>query len=147
MFAERVTCCRPTRAGCVAQLEIPLMPQITEAFLDAFADSWNRHDIDAIMAAMTDDCVFQPAVGAEVHGARFVGQEDVRRGIERFFDAYPDSRWKNPTHFIVGDRGVTEWIFSATGPSGMIETNGCDVFTFRDGKIAVKDSYRKQRAG
>jgi hypothetical protein len=23
--------------------------------------------------------------------------------------------------------------------------NGCDLFTFRDGKIAVKDSYRKNR--
>jgi hypothetical protein len=26
-----------------------------------------------------------------------------------------------------------------------VEVTGCDIFTFRDGKIAVKNSYRKQR--
>jgi hypothetical protein len=26
-----------------------------------------------------------------------------------------------------------------------VEVDGCDVFTFRDGKIAVKSSYFKQR--
>jgi ketosteroid isomerase-like protein len=138
---------RPAPCGRLRWMGDLRMPSMTEAFLDAFADAWNRHDIEAILAAMTEDCVFQPAIGPEVHGARFVGREEVRRGIAKFFAAYPDSRWKNPAHFIAGDRGVTEWIFSATGPSGPIETNGCDVFTFRDGKIAVKDSYRKQRVG
>ena len=28
-----------------------------------------------------------------------------------------------------------------------VEVQGCDVFTFRNGKIAVKNSYRKQRTG
>ena len=27
-------------------------------FLEAFAQAWNRHDIDALMRCMTDDCVF-----------------------------------------------------------------------------------------
>ena len=27
--------------------------------LDRFADAWNRHDLDALMAMMTDDCVFE----------------------------------------------------------------------------------------
>jgi hypothetical protein len=26
-----------------------------------------------------------------------------------------------------------------------VEVHGCDLFTFRDGKIALKDSYRKNR--
>jgi hypothetical protein len=26
-----------------------------------------------------------------------------------------------------------------------VEVNGCDLFTFRDGRIAVKNSYRKNR--
>src|SRR5215204_2616684 len=37
--------------------------EITPAFLDAFADAWNRHDVDAIMSAMTDDCVFEASSG------------------------------------------------------------------------------------
>ena len=34
----------------------------------------------------------------------------------------------------------------ATGKDGKaIEVRGCDIFTFRDGKIAVKNSFRKTR--
>ena len=37
--------------------------EITLAFLDAFADAWNRHDVDAIMSAITEDCVFEASAG------------------------------------------------------------------------------------
>src|SRR5829696_2383249 len=43
---------------------------------------------------------------------------------------------------------VTEWVFAGTRDDGVrVEVQGCDVFTFRDGKIAVKNSCRKQRSG
>ena len=39
---------------------------------------------------------------------------------------------------------MSEWIFTGTRADGIrLEVNGCDVFTFRDGRIAVKNSYRK----
>ena len=31
---------------------------LTASDLEAYGDAWNRHDIDAIMRYMTDDCVF-----------------------------------------------------------------------------------------
>jgi ketosteroid isomerase-like protein len=41
---------------------------------------------------------------------------------------------------------VSEWTFTGTRADGSrVEVNGCDVFTFREGKIAVKNSYRKNR--
>ena len=60
---------------------------------------------------------------------------------------FPDAQWGNPRHFIEGDRGVSEWTFTGTrvADGARVEVNGCDVFTFRDGKIAVKNSYRKNR--
>lgn len=120
--------------------------EVTFEFLDAFADAWNRHDADAILGAMTPDCVFETSLGPEVHGMRYVGQEKVRAGLEAVFQQFPDARWNGPKHFIAGDRGVTEWVFTGTrSDSSRIEAQGCDVFTFRDGKIAVKNSYRKQR--
>ncbi len=43
---------------------------------------------------------------------------------------------------------VSGWVFTATSPDGSrVEVQGCDVFTFKGGKIAVKNSYRKQRTG
>jgi steroid delta-isomerase-like uncharacterized protein len=121
-------------------------PKATFAFLDAFANSWNRHDTAAILAAMTDDCVFETSFGPTVAGTRYVGQAETRRGIEDVFKQFPDALWNGPRHFIAGDRGVTEWVFTGTRSDGTrVEVQGCDVFTFRDGKIAVKNSYRKQR--
>jgi steroid delta-isomerase-like uncharacterized protein len=120
---------------------------VTTEFLDAFAEAWNRHDVDAILSMMTPDCIFETSVGSDVHGRRYVGQEEVRRGVQEVFTNFPDARWNGPKHFIAGDRGVTEWVFTGTGPNGRVEAQGCDVFTFQDGLIAVKNSYRKQRTG
>ena len=33
--------------------------EVTTELLQAFADAWNRHDADALMSLMTDDCVFE----------------------------------------------------------------------------------------
>jgi ketosteroid isomerase-like protein len=44
------------------------MAQITPAFLDAFGDAWNRHDTDAILADMTEDCVFHNSGGRGPRG-------------------------------------------------------------------------------
>ena len=35
------------------------MAQMTPAMLDAFGEAFNRHDVDAILKFMTDDCVFE----------------------------------------------------------------------------------------
>jgi hypothetical protein len=43
-------------------------------------------------------------------------------------------------------RALSEWTFGGTRARGtQVEVTGCDVFAFRGGKIAVKDSYRKKR--
>jgi ketosteroid isomerase-like protein len=47
---------------------------------------------------------------------------------------------------VQGDRGFSEWTFTGTARDGTrVEVHGCDLFMFRDGRIAVKDSYRKNR--
>ena len=62
------------------------------------------------------------------------------------FDTFRDAHWANPRHFFAGNRGVSEWTFTGTHTDGtLVEVNGCDLLTFRDGKIAIKNSYRKNR--
>ena len=120
---------------------------VTVAMLDAFADAWNRHDIDALMSFMADDCTFESSAGPDVCGRRFSGREAVRNGFLDVWAVFPDAHWGNARHFVHGDRGVSEWTFTGTKVDGTrVEVNGCDLFTFRDGRIALKNSYRKQRA-
>ena len=115
--------------------------------LDRFADAWNRHDLDALMSMMADDCVFDASAGSEVNGQRNEGPVSVRAAYAAVFDMFPDAHWGNARHFVVGDRGVSEWTFTGTRKDGTrVEVTGCDLFTFRDGKIGIKNSYRKNRS-
>ncbi len=111
-----------------------------------FNDGWNRHDVDALMTFMAEDCVFESTAGPEVCGTRHAGRERVREAFARVFATFPDARFGASRHFVAGDRGVSEWVFSGTAADGReVEVNGCDVFTFREGKIAVKNSFFKTR--
>jgi ketosteroid isomerase-like protein len=44
-----------------------------EQLLEAFADAWNRHDVEALLSMMTEDGVFEPSAGTAVNGERHAG--------------------------------------------------------------------------
>ena len=123
-----------------------VIPEITTDALQQFADAWNRHDIDALMSFMTEDCVFEASAGPDVCGARYVGRDAVRSAFAEVWATFTDAHWANARHIVIGNRGVSEWTFTGTRVDGTrVEVDGCDLFTFREGRIAVKDSYRKNR--
>jgi steroid delta-isomerase-like uncharacterized protein len=120
--------------------------EVTTEALAAFADAWNRHDVDALMSFMTSDCVFESSAGPEACGTRYRGEDAVRAAYAQVWATFPDAHWANARHHVFGNRGVSEWTFTGTRDDGArVEVHGCDLFTFRDGKIARKDSYRKNR--
>jgi ketosteroid isomerase-like protein len=120
----------------------------TRQLLDDFADAFNRHDLDAVMSMMTDDCVFLSSAGDEVDGKRIEGQADVRKAFEAVIEKMPDAQWGDAEHIIEGDRALTRWVFSWTDTSGKTASIvGCDIFHLRDGKIWIKDTLRKQIVG
>jgi ketosteroid isomerase-like protein len=119
---------------------------VTIKDLEAFADGWNRHDVDFLMTFMAEECVFETSAGPGAAGKRYVGREQVREGFAHVFRRFPDVHFSNARHFVSGDRGLSEWLFTATTTDGKkIEVTGCDVFTFKGGKIAVKNSYLTSR--
>ena len=116
-------------------------PNPTAETLQAFAAAWNRHDIDALMSFMHEACVFHAVAGPELFG-----REAVREGFQLAWQAFPDAAWLDGEHFVCGERGVSESTFKGTKADGTrIEARMVDVFTFRDGKIAVKNAFRKDR--
>lgn len=116
------------------------------ADLRSLFDAFNRHDADAAVAFMTDDIVFETVAGSEVYGTRIKGRDAVRAAFADVWKAFADARWETTRHTVDGDFAVSEWVFSGTGSDGSkIEAEGCDLFTFRDGKIALKRAFRKQR--
>ena len=120
---------------------------MTHEDLDTFFTAgWNGHDIDLLMTFMADDCVFESASGTEACGTRHVGRERVRDAFGRVLATFPDAHFAQARHVVAGDRGLSEWLFTGTTADGrQVEVNGCDVFTFRHDKIAVKSSFFKNR--
>lgn len=116
------------------------------ALLERFADAWNAHDADALMACMAEDCAFHASGGRDACGRRYAGRDEVRAGYAAIFEAFPDARWNEPRHMVAGDRGLSEWRFTGTDKNGnSVEVDGCDLFVFNGGLISLKDSYRKSR--
>lgn len=122
------------------------MSQPDVELLKAFSEALNRHDIDTVMAMMTEDCVFHAVAGPDLQGKSFVGQAEVRQGLENAWKTAPDACWVDGEHFVVGDRGFSETTYKGTTPDGVrSEARMIDAFIFRDGKIAVKNAFRKNR--
>lgn len=86
------------------------LKQVLEAF--------NRHDLDAIMSHFADDCVFESPRGSDPWGRRFVGKDEVRRGLMARFEGIPDVHYGDDDHFACGNRGVSEWTISGTTVDG-----------------------------
>jgi len=118
---------------------IDVVRRVTEAF--------NRHDLDAIMADFSDECVFESPRGSDPWGTRFVGQKDVREGFAARFAGIPDVHYSDDEHFACGNRGVSEWTLTGTTTDDeRIEVRGCDLWTFdAENKVVRKDSFWKIR--
>jgi cation diffusion facilitator family transporter len=114
----------------------------TAAAVDRFNDAFNRHDVDAVMAAMTDDCVFENT--SPPNGQRYEGQAQVRAAWEEFFDASPDAHFDGEDVIVAGDRCVVQWVYTWTDDDGTKRAlRGVDVIRVRDGKVAEKFAYVK----
>jgi ketosteroid isomerase-like protein len=115
-----------------------------EAFVARFNTVWNGHDLDGILAMMTDDVVFEASFGKDPWGARVVGRTAVREFLADMFRRIPDVRWDEIRHFACPELAVVEWLTTGTPWGGTrYEVHGCDVLALRGGKIAAKRSYRK----
>ena len=123
------------------------MTQVPDiVFLKAFNKAWNDHDIEALMSFMADDCSFHAVGGPDLLGKSFMGRDSVREGFQLAWRTFPDAAWIDGDHFVVGDRGVSESTFVGTKPDGTrIEARMVDIFTFQNGKILIKNAFRKDR--
>jgi len=112
--------------------------------LQTLVDAFNAHDLDRIMAFFAEDCVLEMPRGPSPFGGRFIGKAAVRDGLAGRFAGLPDVHYGNPEHFVCGDTEISKWTVTGTTPSGQkIQANGCDFYSFRDGKLTKKDSYWK----
>jgi ketosteroid isomerase-like protein len=112
------------------------------AVVTAFCEAFDRRDVDAVMALMTDDCVFESTMPPP-DGERLVGQAAVRGYWEQFFGTTEAPPFVNEEMFAAGDRVVSRWRFAWGSGAGGGHVRGIDLYRVRGGKVAEKLAYVK----
>jgi hypothetical protein len=105
--------------------------------VEVFGMAWAGHDLDAALAMVTDDCIFD-ATGPAPDGTTSIGVNAIRAVWTPIFDD-PNSRFEAEETFQAGDRVVQRWRYQFEGG----HVRGVDLFRVRDGKVAEKLSYVK----
>ena len=111
--------------------------------INRFNEAFNRHDVDAVMALMTDDVIFD-STGPAPDGELYEGAAAVRAFWEKLFSSTPGAWFDAEDIFAGGDRCTVRWrfTFDKNAPDAG-HVRGVDVFKVRDGKVAEKLCYVK----
>lgn len=120
-----------------------LVSRATRDVIERFNAAFNAHDVDRVMALMTDDCVFENTYPPP-DGQRFEGAGAVRAFWVDFFKGSPQAVFETEELVTTGDRGVCRWRYVwAPDDATTGHIRGVDVFRVRAGLVAEKLSYVK----
>lgn len=106
--------------------------------VDAYRAGWFAHDVDAIMAIVSDDVVFHNVTAGE----KVEGAEAFRIHVAAIHERWPDLSFDEHAVYLADDTGVAEWTARGTAPDGRrLEWDGLDVINCRDGLITRNAVY------
>lgn len=110
--------------------------------IERFNEAFNSHDVDRVMALMTEDCLFENT-RPPPDGERIEGAVAMRRFCEALYERSPQARFTAEEIFAAGDRCVVRWRYDWVRQGKPGHVRGVDVFRVRDGRVAEKLSYVK----
>jgi taurine dehydrogenase small subunit len=120
--------------------------KVTIELLDEIQDGFNRQDVDAILSHFVEDCEWLMARGPDApQGRRCRGKAEIADVLRSRYGQIPDMRWEEMRHWICDQsKALSEWVVRGTPVGGEpFEFLGCDLWEFRDGYVAKKDTYWK----
>jgi ketosteroid isomerase-like protein len=112
-----------------------------------FGSAWNSGDPDLVASFFADDGIYHASVGPDHLGATFVGKDEIKKGVRRFFERFPDGKFENLKAVVAGNIGTFEWDFVARDAAGKsVTTAGCDLLEFRGDMVVKKNAFRKVKS-
>ena len=114
-----------------------------QALVDRYRAGWFGHDVDAIMAVVSDDIVFHNLTSGE----RVEGATAFRTHVAGIHDRWPNLTFEEHALYLTADTGLAEWTARATTHDGRrLEWDGIDVINCRDGRITRNAVYSSGHA-
>jgi steroid delta-isomerase-like uncharacterized protein len=114
----------------------------TRNAIERFNDAFNRHDVDAVAAVLTEDTVFENSTPTP-DGRRIEGKEAVVAFWREWLARNPDALFETEEMIVSDNRAVVRWVYRKQRDGAPWHLRGVDVFTVRDGKVAAKLAYVK----
>jgi ketosteroid isomerase-like protein len=116
--------------------------KVTRERAEEFGASWNSGDDDLVARFFAEDGVYHASVGPDALDKTYFGKEQIRRGVQTFFDRFPGGKFENLKVAVADDIGTFEWDFVSTDPTGQqVRTAGCDLLQFVGDKVVVKNAF------
>jgi ketosteroid isomerase-like protein len=114
-----------------------------EEVVRRFVAAWEAWDLDAIMAVMAHDAVFE-STGPAPDGVRIEGAPAIRAEWEAMVQATRDASFVFEEAVVSGDRATARWVFSWTNDDGSPgHIRGADVLRIEGDNVIEKLSYVK----
>ena len=114
-----------------------------EEVVRRFGAAWEAWDLDAIMALMSDDAVFE-STGPAPDGVRLEGAAAVRAGWEAMFSGTKDASFVFEESLASGDPATDRRGLFWTNDDGSAgHVRGADVMRIAGDKVVEKLSYVK----
>ncbi len=104
-------------------------------------DAWARHDLDAAMALVADDAIYD-----EFNQKVWRGKDQVREGfLPQFRGDYGDIQFSVEDQFVddVAGEALVRWLCTFQWKGTHRAWRGLDILRLRDGLIVEKLTYAK----
>lgn len=110
--------------------------------IERFGDAVNRHDLDGMLALMSDDVVLESTSPPD--GGRIEGSAAVRMFLEEVLRGSPNACVETEEVIAAGDRCTVRcrYVFDGERPDAG-HVRSVDVYRVSQGKIVEKLSYVK----
>ena len=114
--------------------------ETTATIVRTLNDALNARDRETTEALFTSDGVFRPGAA----GASFEGPEAIADALFGFLGVHKSGQFETVHEVFAGDEAYHEWKWvGVTNEGEPAETHGCDYYLIRDGKVAVRSTFRK----
>ena len=113
-----------------------------EKAIERLFAAWNSHDADKVVAAFTEDVVYEDVAAGHINR----GRTEVRKWAEGAFAGIENFKIETVSSSFQNGRGVAEWVWSGAD-KGLLKTGkkfsvrGVSVFEVRGGKISRYKEY------
>jgi len=101
---------------------------------ERYFDAVDREDLDAVIATLTDDCVFT----VETHGVRLQGHEAIESMMRRLWANHAAVRHLDFVYVPASDHDRIAVQFAVVNThhgGGLIHKSNCNFFEIRDGRF------------